>query len=79
MEIRTRFSIGDKIWTLQRSKAVTFEVKSISIGRTSLLLNQPEEIAVTYCGEYKDGNITTARENECFASREELVKYIIDE
>lgn len=73
MEIRTRFDIGDKVWTLSHNKAVEFEVCSISISRSKTLL---PITYITYCGAFNDGKITTAPESDCFASKEELIDYI---
>lgn len=76
MEIKTKFSIGDKVWTIKVCKALEFEVCSISISKSTTLYPANR---ITYCGEYKDGKITTAEESECFATREELIKYISDD
>lgn len=73
MEIKTRFDIGDKVWTLSRNKAVEFEVCSISISRAKTLL---PITYITYCGAYSDGKITIAPESDCFASKEELINRI---
>lgn len=76
MEIKTRFDIGDKAWTLSRNKAVEFEVCSISISRSKTLL---PITYITYCGASRDGKVITAIESECFASKEELIAYITSE
>lgn len=76
MEIKTKFAIGDKVWTIKGCKAVEFEVCSISINTPVTLY--PAHL-ITYCGEYKDGNITTATEPECFATKEELLKFVADD
>lgn len=73
MEIKTKFTIGDKVWTIRGCKAVEFEICSISITSPKTLLPM---IHITYCGAYNDGKITTAAEPECFASKEELLKYV---
>lgn len=76
MEIKTKFAIGDKVWTIKNCKAVEFEVCSISINKSATLYPATR---ITYCGAYKDGKITTATEPECFASKEELIKYVTSE
>lgn len=76
MGIKTKFTFGDKVWTIKGCKAVEFEVSSISINLPKTLL---PIIYITYCGACKDGNITTATEPECFASKEELIGYIFDD
>lgn len=76
MDIKTKFAIGDKVWTIKDCKAVEFEVCSISINKSATLYPANR---ITYCGEYKDGKITTAEEAECFATKEELLKFIADD
>lgn len=76
MEIQTKYALGDKVWTIRGCKAVEFEVCSISINTPATLY---PAYRITYCGEYKDGNITTAAEPECFATMEELIKYVTSE
>lgn len=76
MDIKTKFAIGDKVWTIRGCKAVEFEVCSISINKSATLYPATR---ITYCGEYKDGKITTAPEPECFATKEELTGYIFDD
>lgn len=75
MEIKTRFDIGDKAWTLSHNRAVEFEVCSISISKSKTLL---PVTYITYCGTHDDGKTITAIESDCFVSKEELIKYITD-
>ena len=74
MEIKTKFDIGDKAWTLSRNKAVEFEVCSISISRSKTPL---PVTYITYCGASRDGKVITAIESECFASKEALIACVI--
>lgn len=75
MNITTKFNIGDRIWTLSHLKAVEFEISSLSIASPRILL---PIIRITYCGTGANDTIITAPEDECFTSKDELLKYITD-
>lgn len=63
MEIKTKFAIGDKLWTVNGCKAVQFEV-----------------VCIFYNGEvrYGDSRYSVTPESMCFATKEELLKYVAD-
>lgn len=64
MEISTKFAIGDKVWKIHDSKAVCFEIGCILYD------------GAVYYGETRyDVTIST----QCFATKEELIKYITSE
>lgn len=64
MEIKTRFALGDKVWKVENSKAVCFEVCHIA-----------------YDGAVYYGTCSydTCVETQCFATKEELIKYLSDD
>lgn len=61
MEINTNYCIGDKIWKVENSKAVCFEVRYIA-----------------YDGSVYYGTCAfdLCIESQCFASKDELLKYV---
>lgn len=64
MEISTEFAIGDKVWKIHDSKAICFEIDCILYDGS------------VYYGENRyDMTIAT----QCFASKEELIKYVTSE
>lgn len=65
MDIKTKFAVGDKVWTIKNCKTVEFEVNYIVASRNEV--------------RYGDGQYNTSLESECFASKEELLKFIADD
>lgn len=64
MEISTEFAIGDKAWKIHDSKAVCFKIGCILYD------------GAVYYGENRyDMTIST----QCFATKDELIKYITSE
>ncbi len=74
MEIKTKFAIGDKVWTIHECKPKQMRVTTISI-------NGVDE--VKYAGEIPASAISVfyhcVKEAECFATKEELIKHITSE
>ena len=66
MEIETKFSIGDPIWIIQSGRAALVTIGSIHIFITG----------ITY--SFVDSQ-ESRPENECFATKEELLKYVAGE
>lgn len=64
MEIKTKLSIGGKAWTIKDCKAVEFEINYIVVSRNGV--------------RYGDGQYNTNLECECFATKEELLKFVAD-
>lgn len=75
MQINTRFNIEDRVWTIHRLKAVEFEIHSISISSPRTLM---PIVRTIYCGTSTNGTVVTAPEDECFTSKDELLKHITD-
>lgn len=65
MEIKTKLPIGDKAWTIKDCKAVEFEINYIVVSRNGV--------------RYGDGQYNTSLECECFATKEELLKFVADD
>lgn len=61
MEILTKYALGETIYVIRESKAVKMEIRSIVISET---------------GIYYSDFVYSYPEKECFASIDELVKYI---
>lgn len=74
MEIKTKFNLGDKVWTIIGCKADKMEVESIHIYKDQIRysLKSDKYSRITY-GE------KSAVETECFATRNELLAYISDD
>lgn len=70
MEIKTKFALGDTVWIVVESKAIQAEVHSIFIGKEVLFYNlkpSPDAMSIAY------------EEQKCFATKEELLKYVAGE
>ena len=64
MEILPKYKIGDELWTIDRCKARSFVVTTIITTTTSAGTNI----------SYTNGNVyDSVAENECFASKEDLI------
>lgn len=63
MEIITKFSLGDKLWTVRDCQAVCFEVGCIIYD------------GAVYYGETR---YDATLETQCFDSKESLIKHIAD-
>lgn len=67
MELRTKYKIGDNVFTLSKEmKIVEKEVKRVSV------FVWPDETRVNY--DFVDGS--DAYERMCFGTKEELIKFI---
>ena len=66
MEIKTKFALGDTVWVVDSSQAKTMTVESIHIFPTGITYSLSELRESRY-------------ENECFASKEELLRYVAGE
>lgn len=67
MEIKTKFSVGDKVWTIPSYtptlKPICFKIVAIHITSSSLI-------------EYDSGSAVYHEEGRCFATKEEMINYI---
>ena len=68
MEIKTKFAIGDSVWSTLENRAHGFEIKSIL---TSKDANGNLKIS------YVDGSFNSYPEHQCFLSKEELRDYFM--
>lgn len=65
MEIKTKFALGDKVWTIRNCKAVSFEVACILWDDGGIYYG-------VSCYDYTS-------ESHCFASKEEMLKYVAED
>ena len=65
MKIETQFNIGQRIWVIRNGKATPIEVKVITLTVHGI--------------EYGEGWFPTFPEAECFATKEELLKFVADD
>ena len=68
MEIKTKYNVGDKLWTVKNCKAYEFEVDRIYVS-----VGKEGKPSVTYYP--KDGIISSDSytEQNCYKSREDLI------
>lgn len=82
MDIKTKYSLGDTIWTIDHDKVVSIIVNCIRIccesygevkasGGTAMSVNISQSIL--YKGEYSDFHC----EDECYPSKEELINSLL--
>lgn len=72
MDIKTRFNIGDKVFTIDKK---TMKVREFEIGSASVFASKDEKLDVKYYdNEYysRDGY----EESFCFATEKELLGFI---
>ena len=65
MEIKTKFAIGDEVWTIRKCKAVNFKIET-------LMYNGE-------CVYYGTSTFELTHETQCFATKEELIKQLTDD
>lgn len=65
MEIKTKFAIGDGVWTIRKCKAVSFEIGCVMYDESGV-----------YYGVYA---YELTPESQCFATKEELLKHVADD
>ena len=75
MTIQTHFNVGDTLFTLNPTtqKAISFKVAKVAV------VAGKDDIFITYQPETKDYSYTSYVEGKCFASIEELKKYVFGE
>lgn len=74
MVIKTKFNIGDEVWTMIGCKAVKLGIESIHIYKDQIRY----ALKSNKCSRIPYGDKSTA-ETECFATRDELIAYISDD
>lgn len=68
MEIKTKYNVGNKLWTIKDCKAIEFEVES-------LLINvNKDKNSISYYPKKDMFSSENYEENICFSSKEELIK-----
>jgi hypothetical protein len=80
MDIKTKFSIGDKVWTIIHTKAVELEIYKIVI---DVILDNHHFVKYYLRYPYKPGDIITCRidnetfnETQLFLTKEELINQL---
>lgn len=68
MEIKTKFNLGGKVWTLCGDKVKEIEIKSILVTERGIFYSGTEGYV-----------ITSHAEDRCFATKDELIRYITSE
>ena len=68
MEIKTKFNVGDVLFTINDMHIVSFTVKSVSV------FCDKDRKSISYFEECK--LLDSHKETECFTSKEELLAYI---
>lgn len=64
MEIKTKFAIGDRLWTIHNFKATEIEVVAIVIDAHEISVRAKEDYA-------------TFPEDNCFITKESLIKHLM--
>lgn len=66
MEIKTKFNIGDKVWTIRNCKATEIEVAAMVIDVNGVWIRSKEVYSVFH-------------EDNCFPAKEALINHILDD
>ena len=65
MEIKTKFNIGDTLFTIENMRITSFEIDAVSVLMTK------KSVATNYYS-----GVTSHKETECFPTKEALIDYI---
>lgn len=68
MEIKTKYNVGDKLWTIKDCKAIEFEVGSLLINVNN------DKKRISYYPKTDVFSTENYEEDICFSSKEELIK-----
>lgn len=72
MEVKTKFNLGDEVWTMENNKAVSGSIKELTI---NICINGKITIKYTIKVLWKSQIWDTTRyEEELFPTKEELLK-----
>lgn len=63
MEIRTKFNLGNSVWTIRNCKAAEVEIAAMTIDINGVWIRSKEDYAAFH-------------EDNCFTSKEALIKHI---
>lgn len=66
MEFKTKFNIGDKVFTIKEMRIFHFVIKSVSVYNSEMGTRI----------SYSDGTFYFYEEQNCFRSEEELLNFI---
>lgn len=69
MDIHTKFDIGDRVWAIEDSRAVCFEVRGVQASAFRYTDDIPQVLRVVYNGDGTEAH----REDTCFATKDELL------
>lgn len=65
MEIKTKFALGDKVWTVNEVKAVEVEIAAMVVDDKGVWVRD-------------NTDFTLYHENNCFPTKEKLIKHIMN-
>ena len=65
MEIKTKFNIGDTLFTIENMRITSFRIDAASV------LVTKNDVIVNYFSD-----VTSHKETECFPTKEALIDYI---
>lgn len=71
MEIKTKYNVGDKLWTIKDFRAYEFEVDRINV-----YINKEGKTDVSYYPERDIISSDSYSEQNCYQSREDLINGI---
>lgn len=71
MEIKTKFNIGDKVFTIDKD---SFKIKEFKVASMMVFFNSTGNLRTTLYPA--DDYISSYEEEKCFSTREDLLKYI---
>lgn len=75
MEIKTKFNIGDKVYTIDPK---TIKIKGFKVARISAFTTTNGNVIVNLYPKDNSFLSDYYEENKCFSSQEELIKFIKD-
>lgn len=85
MEVKTKFNPGDEVWTMHQNQPRKFRISSIEIILHAPGLRLGRSYVEIYIEEYNDPNKRMNpqhlrfRADQCFATKEELIKHLFRE
>lgn len=65
MEIKTKFNLSDKVWTINEVKAVEIEIAAMVVDDKGVWVRDKSDF-------------TLYHENNCFTTKEKLIKHIMN-
>lgn len=72
MELKTKYNIGDKVWTVNNNKAVCFEINGINIIHRAVDEGYKTSASMTLI-QYKGILIDWTLEENLYVTKEELL------